>query len=238
MNVKKTVAALALVVPLTFVAACGSGDAPEEAASASSSTVTSTRSTEPTTGETTTEEVTTGTTEAETTETTVEQPAEEPAEVPEAETGPAQDTAAAGEDPAAAPPTTDPLLGELYQEPEPVQGGTAASEADRAEIDGLVRGIYEVDTFHQFLRYIPENTCNEVVAAQGGAAAMDLAGIPDQPLAEWDYYATAQPHIASVDDVRVEGDRASAVVTAVSAGQSETRTQRYLREDGRWKFCN
>lgn len=240
MNVKKTVAALALVVPLTFVAACGSGDAPEEAASAASSTVTSTRSTEPTTEETATE--TTEATEAETTETTVGQPAEDPeaesTEDPEAETGPAEDTAAAGEDPAVAPPTTDPLLGELYQEPEPVQGGTAASEADRAEIDGLVRGIYEVGTFHQFLRYIPENTCNEVVAAQGGTAAMDLAGIPDQPLAEWDYYATAQPHIAAVDDVRVEGDRASAVVTAVSAGQSETRTQRYLREDGRWKFCN
>lgn len=200
MTVKKTILALALTVPLTFVAACGSGETVESTATGvpTTSTVTSTRTTEETT-----------TTETSTSE-------EEPA----------------------APPVSDLLLDELYQEPEPVTGGQAAGDADRAEIEQLVRGIYEVDTFHQFLRYVPENTCNELLAAQGGPQAMDLTGIPDQPLHQWDVYAASQPYIESVNDVRVEGDRASAVVTAVSAGQAETRTQRYLHEDGRWKFCN
>ncbi|RSZ62106.1 hypothetical protein EAH68_10345 [Corynebacterium hylobatis] len=210
MTVKKTIAALALIAPLTFVAACGSGDSADETTTVAPTTVTSEiTSEETTTEETTTEEETTGPEQTEEPEPEVEEP-----------------------------PAEDPLAQENYVESEPVQGGLAASESDRAEIEGLVHGIYEMDTFHQFLRYIPENTCHEVVAAQGGAASMDLAGIPDQPLAEWDYYVSAQPHIASVTDVQVEGDRASAVVTAVSAGQSETRTQRYQREDGRWKFCN
>lgn len=213
MTVKKTILALALTVPLTFVAACGSGETIESTATGvpTTSTVTSTRTTEETTTETSTSEETETETETEEPEVT-----EEPA----------------------ARPVSDLLLDELYQEPEPVTGGQAAGDADRAEIEQLVRGIYEVDTFHQFLRYVPENTCNELLAAQGGPQAMDLTGIPDQPLHQWDVYAASQPYIESVNDVRVEGDRASAVVTAVSAGQAETRTQRYLHEDGRWKFCN
>lgn len=209
---KKTIAALALIVPLTFVAACGSGGSAEETTTAT--TVTS---------ESTSAEITTA--EETTTEEEMEEPEPEPEQEPEPE-------------PEVEPEVEEPAAQDDYVEPEPVQAGTTASAADRAEIEGLVYGIYQMDTFHQFLRYIPENTCTEVTAAQGGAASMDLAGIPDQPLSEWDYYINAQPHIASVADVQVEGDRASAVVTAVSAGQSETRTQRYLREDGRWKFCN
>ncbi|AJE33557.1 hypothetical protein B842_08540 [Corynebacterium humireducens NBRC 106098 = DSM 45392] len=209
MTVKKTTVALALTVPLMFVAACGGGETAESTATGvpTAHTVTSTRTTETTTSTTSSEE-----------ETTSEEPtSEEPTEEPE----PVED------------PLSAPILEELYEEPEPVAAGHAASEADRAEIERLVRGIYEVETFHQFLLYVPENTCNEAVPQ-----SMDLAGIPDQPLHQWDVYAAAQPHIASVEDIRVEGNHASAVVTAVSAGQSETRTQRYLHEDGRWKFCN
>ena len=221
MTVKKTIVALALTVPLMFVAACGGGETAESTATGvpTANTVTSTRTTESTTSVTSEEE-------SSSEEPTSEEPTGEPVEEPAEEPAPP------------APPAVDPLLDELYEEPEPVTGGHAASETDRAEIEQLVRGIYEVETFHQFLRYVPENTCNEAVAAQGGPQAMDLAGIPDQPLHQWDVYAAAQPHIASVDDIRVEGNHASAVVTAVSAGQTETRTQRYLHEDGRWKFCN
>ncbi|MDO5668870.1 MAG: hypothetical protein Q4G50_02580 [Corynebacterium sp.] len=212
MNVKKTIASIALIVPLTFVAACGSGDSEDTTTSViPQSTVTSTSAVETSTEETTTTEETTETT---TEETATEESAEEP-------------QAAAG----------DPLLDEAYDEPEPIQGGHEPSEAERAEIEQLVRGIYEVDTFHQMLRYLPENTCNEVIAQQGGAAAMDLTGIPDYPLNQMPQFAGSNPHIESITDMQVDGNRASAVVTAVSAGQQETRTQRYLHEDGRWKFC-
>ncbi|GAB3699683.1 hypothetical protein [Corynebacterium nasicanis] len=210
MTVKKTlVAALALTVPLTFAAACGSGETVESTATGvpTQSTVTSTRTSESTTPTSSSEEPTT------------EESTVEPTPEPEAA------------------PAADPLLDTNIPEPEPVQGGHTANAAEQAEIEHLVRGIYEVETFHQMLRYIPENTCHEAVAAQGGAQAMDLNGVPDSRLADMPQYATANPHIQSVTDVRVDGNRASAVVTAVSAGQTETRTQRYLHEDGRWKFC-
>lgn len=213
MTVKKTIVAIALTVPLAFVAACGSGESADDTASSTPSTVTSTSSV-----------ASSATTSSSEQETSTEEVTEEPAPEPEQE-------------PAEEPAPVDPLLDETYVEPEPVQGGHAAADGERAEIEQLVRGIYEVETFHQLLRYVPENTCQEVLVAQGGEQAMDLGNLPDQPLSQMPEYANAQPHVESITDVRVEGDRASAVVTAVSAGQTETRTQRYLHEDGRWKFC-
>jgi len=217
-TVKKTLVSLvslALTIPL--LTACGSGETAESTATGvpTQSTVTSTRSVESSTEEeTTTEEETVE-------EETVEEPTEEVVEEPAPEAAP-----------------VDPILEDLYQEPDPVQGGHEPTEAQRAEIEQLVHGVYQVETFHQWLRYVPDNTCHELLAAQGGAQAMDLNGIPDQRLADMPMYANANPHIASITDIQVDGDRASAVVTAVSAGQSETRTQRYLHEDGRWKFCS
>lgn len=206
MNLKKTLASLVLVVPLTFVAACGSGDGGDDATGTTSAVADTTETTEVTEAP-----ETTGTTETtEATGTEEESASEEPA--------------AEEESPA------DP-------EPSPGTGGVAASEADRAEIESLVRGVYEVETFHQFVRYIPENTCRENQTTQGGVDALDMGAVNDQRLADMPNYAAAAPYIESVTDVRVDGDRASAVVTAVSNGQADTRTQRYLREDGRWKFC-
>ncbi|MDO5513047.1 hypothetical protein, partial [Corynebacterium sp.] len=202
--------------PLTLVAACGSGEeATTPTTSAPPSTVTSTSSAAPTTSEeeTSTSEETTATTE--TTETT---------EAPEPS-------------PEAAPEPVDPLP-EEHEEPAPLIGGQDANDAQRGEIEQLVRGIYEVDTFHQWLRYVPDNTCNELLSVQGGAQGMDLGGIPDSRLADMPQYVNANAHIRSITDVKVEGNRASAVVTAVSEGNAETRTQRYLYEDGRWKFCS
>ena len=217
LTMKKTITALALAAPLALVA-CGSDDGADETTSSAPSTVTSTRTSETTTTETSEEE------------TTSEAPSETSAEPTEGDT----------EDPQAAPQINDPFAaGQLaYEEATPVEGGGPASEADRAEIEGLVGGIYESQTFHQFLRYVPENACSAVIEANGGPAALDLGDIPDMPLSQLPGYAESNAHIQSIDDVRVEGDQASAVVTAVSNGQAETQTQRFLKEDGRWKFCN
>ena len=108
----------------------------------------------------------------------------------------------------------------------------ASSEAFRLEVrEWLAANLARAG--HHVVRAADTETARDRILEAGRDA-----GVPDQPLNQWDYYVAAEPHITSVEDVRVEGDRASAVVTAVSAGQAETRTQRYLREDGRWKFCN
>jgi len=219
LTMKKTITALALAAPLALVA-CGSDDGADETTSSAPSTVTSTRTSETTTTETSEEETTSSSAA----------PSETSAEPTEGDT----------EDPQAAPQINDPFAaGQLaYEEATPVEGGGPASEADRAEIEGLVGGIYQSQTFHQFLRYVPENACSAVIEANGGPAALDLGDIPDMPLSQLPGYAESNAHIQSIDDVRVEGDQASAVVTAVSNGQAETQTQRFLKEDGRWKFCN
>lgn len=220
LTMKKTITALALAAPLALVA-CGSDDGADETTSSAPSTVTSTRTSETTTTETSEEE------------TTSEAPSETSAEPTEGESTEATEAQAA-------PQINDPFAaGQLaYEEATPVEGGGPASEADRAEIEGLVGGIYQSQTFHQFLRYVPENACSAVIEANGGPAALDLGDIPDMPLSQLPGYAESNAHIQSIDDVRVEGDQASAVVTAVSNGQAETQTQRFLKEDGRWKFCN
>lgn len=125
-----------------------------------------------------------------------------------------------------------------YVEADPVTGGAEAGEADRAEIEALVRGLYETETLHEFLSYLPENTCREVTDAPGAPDQPDFSGLPDTPLADLPGYLEARPSVASVTDLRVDGDVASASVTAVSDGQQNTATQRYLREDGAWTFCN
>lgn len=222
LTMKKTITALALAAPLALVA-CGSDDGADETTSSAPSTVTSTRTSETTTTETSEEETTSSS--AAPSETSAEPTEGESTEATEAQ---------------AAPQINDPFAaGQLaYEEATPVEGGGPASEADRAEIEGLVGGIYQSQTFHQFLRYVPENACSAVIEANGGPAALDLGDIPDMPLSQLPGYAESNAHIQSIDDVRVEGDQASAVVTAVSNGQAETQTQRFLKEDGRWKFCN
>lgn len=141
-------------------------------------------------------------------------------------------------DPAAA--AADPLAsGQItFAELVPVEGGQPASAEDQAQIEGLVNGMYEAETLHGFLGYLPANTCNEVIQEQGGAAAFDLNGVPDLPLAAIPSYAESQARIDSITDVQIDGEVASAMVTATSNGQSTTDVQRFRQEDGAWKFCN
>lgn len=140
--------------------------------------------------------------------------------------------------PAAA--AVDPLnSGQItFAELAPVEGGEPASEAERAEIEALLNGMYDATTLHGFLGYLPANTCNELIAEQGGAAAFDLGGIPDLPMRAIPSYVEANPRIDAIEDIKVSGDTASAFVTATSGGESTTDTHRFRHEDGAWKFCN
>lgn len=141
-------------------------------------------------------------------------------------------------DPAAV--AADPLANSqlTFAELAPVEGGTPAGEADRAEIESLVSGMYEAESLHQFFGYLPANTCNEVIQANGGAAAFDLEGIPDLPMNSIPGYAESNPRVEAVNDIQIEGEVASASVTAFADGESTTEVQRFRHEDGAWKFCN
>lgn len=120
---------------------------------------------------------------------------------------------------------------------EPVQG-EAASPEQAAAIEGLIRGVAKETSLRGYLTYIPNNTCSRVIEANGGMAALDVSQVPDVALAAYPQFQNAQVSIDSVSDIQVQGDTASAVVTATSGGESTTATQRFLNEGGSWKFCD
>ncbi|WP_293950672.1 hypothetical protein [uncultured Corynebacterium sp.] len=216
-SAKKVAIAAVMVAPLVL-AACGSDDGGDNTASTTTtqSSATSATTTEEVREETTTEEVTeeTETTEeaapVPTTEAPVEEPAPAPAAIPEA-------------------PIT-------YQELDPVQAGQTASPEDAAAIESLVRGALAPTTVRAMLEYVPKNTCNRVIEAAGGQQAMDFSSIPDVPLNQ--IPGASAGTVDSITDIMVEGDTASAWVVASGNGQTDSATQRFLREEGRWKFCD
>ncbi|MBP3087928.1 hypothetical protein EML15_01990 [Corynebacterium sp. sy017] len=117
-----------------------------------------------------------------------------------------------------------------------VNGGPATPE-DAAAIEALERNISQATTLREYVSYVPNNTCRQVQAERGGEAAMNTDSVPDTPLAQVPAYQQANPTIDKVSNIKVEGDTASAQVTASTGGTPTTATHRYLKEDGRWKFC-
>lgn len=219
-SAKKVAIAAVMVAPLVL-AACGSDDGSEEATT--TTTTSSTTSSSTTTTEEVTEETTEETTE-EVTEETTEQVAPEPSTEAPVEPAPEPPAEAA---PAPVIPTQDHA---------PVDQGQAASPQDAQAIESLVRGAVAPTTVRSMFEYIPKNTCNRVIEAAGGQAAMDFSMFPDVPLNQ--FPGVSAGTVDSISDVMVQGDTASAWVVASGNGQTDSGTQRFLREDGRWKFCD
>lgn len=223
---KKTLVASALIVPLVL-GACSSDSEDTDATTTTSSSAAAEKQTDDTANADT--------------ENTGEAGKDAEAGAASGEAGSSGSSAAVAPeaiDPAAV--AADPLSNSqlTFAELAPVEDGTPAGEADRAEIESLISGMYEADSLHQFFGYLPSNTCNEVIQANGGAAAFDLQGIPDLPMNSIPGYAESNPHVESVSDIQIEGEVASASVTAFADGESTTEVQRFRHEDGTWKFCN
>lgn len=219
MSVKKVTIAAAMVAPLVL-ASCSSGDSGEDTTAAATTTQSSTTTSSTTTEKSTTEETTT----EEVVESTTEESAPEPS--PEAPQESAPTPA-----PEAAPVPVMPT-----EEHAPVEQGQAASPEDAAAIDSLIRGALAPTTLRAMMAYVPQNTCSRVIERSGGQAAMDFSAIPDIPVNQ--IPGAAGGTIDSITDIMVEGDTASAWVVASGNGQTDSATQRFLREGGQWKFCD
>lgn len=215
-SAKKVAIAAIMVAPLTL-AACGSDDEDTTASSTTTQTSTMPSSSTKSAATTTTETTDETSEETSTVEVTTESTTEAPAETPPT--------------PAAAP--VEPVI--TYQELAPVEGQVANPE-DAAAIESLIRGSLAPTTVRAMLQYVPQNTCNRVIDAAGGPAAMDFSTIPDLPLNQ--IPGASAGTIDSISDITVQGDTASAWVVASANGQTDSGTQRFLREDGRWKFCD
>lgn len=128
----------------------------------------------------------------------------------------------------------NPLQGDNAQ---PLETGGAADEATINEIRALNEGLYNTTTLRQFSKYIPDHTCKRVLDQQEeNLAEYDYNQIPDFPMdnlgVNW-----SQTNVDSVQDVKVDGNVASATVVVNSPNGQESSTMRFEREDGAWKYC-
>lgn len=216
---KKTLVASTVIATLAL-SACGSSDEEDTAAAGSSATPTSST-------------VVTSAAESSALQssaadaTDVSSDAAAPEAAPEAE--------AAAVDPAVDPAAALEQAQIAVTELQPVQG-QPASDADAAAITSLVTNINNETTLRGYIAYVPNRTCSRVIEANGGQAALDFSVIPDAPLST--IPEAADSHVDGVSDIVINGNTASATVTATSNGQTTTGTQRFLNEGGNWLFCD
>ncbi len=247
---KKVFTALVIATPLTLVA-CGSGEAASDSNSAAGSASTVTSSTTAPATPKAEESDPQGDEGKDEGKTGDKAEAEVKAEGRGAESvaaeKPVEDAVAlAGPDAQAADTGVQQTIANPFEEgeqmqgvaQEPVAGGVPANQADADAINNLVRGIYQQTTLNGLVQYVPNNTCQAVLEKSDWDPNYNTQGVPDMPLDQIPQFQQAQPTVDSVENLSVAGDEASADVTVTSGGQADTSTMRFLREDGRWKFCS
>lgn len=230
--VKKSIIAMAMVLPLSL-AACGNDDEEAENKQTTSSSAESSSS-----SATSSSKESSSSKSAEEDENDDEGNDQEPEPQGDEAAAGAGAGAAGGAAGADAMAQAQNPLGEGAQPQPPVEGGHAASPEDAAAIDGLVNGIYDSTNFRQFVTYIPDNTCQKVLQEQGGELnAADFNQIPEIPMAEVAGPEWNTVGVQSIDDLQVNGDQASAVVNVETGEGIDSSMMRFQRENGKWTFC-
>lgn len=126
---------------------------------------------------------------------------------------------------------------------EPLANGEAGSEDDRREMEDTARAVLNPGSFADWTPTILENSCKAVtepMLEELERQGMSLEQVQEASrLAEEQGQGIELPETeVSLDDVRIDGDRASASLTAKSEHGEETSTMIFQKEDGRWKLCN
>lgn len=126
---------------------------------------------------------------------------------------------------------------------EPLANGKEGSEDDRREMEDTARAVLNPGSFADWTPTILENSCKAVtepMLEELERQGMSLEQVQEASrLAEEQGQGIDLPETeVSLDDVRIDGDRASASLTAKSDQGEETSTLIFQKEDGRWKLCN
>ncbi|WP_420100031.1 hypothetical protein [Corynebacterium sp.] len=126
-------------------------------------------------------------------------------------------------------------------EPADAPAGNPANGDDAAQITALVRGFGEDKIYRDYYRYTIDKTCNADLDQMGGRENLqqDSSGeLGDKMASEVmsDMYG-GLPVIHGVNDIRVDGDHATANIDATENGNRKTTPKNYVREDGQWRTC-
>lgn len=120
--------------------------------------------------------------------------------------------------------------------------GAPAGQDDAAQITAVARGLGEDKPWGEYQRMVVDTSCAADLEQVGGRDAIlqDLERQSENTMASkvMSDQGTSLPVVHGVNDIQVNGDRATANVDAEMAGQRQTSPAVYVREDGQWKTCS
>lgn len=122
---------------------------------------------------------------------------------------------------------------------EPIADGQAGSEADRREMEDVVRAVTNPDSFATWTRTILDNSCaavREPALEEFERQGLTLDMVEQIMAAQGESLDMPKTDV-TVSDVRVNGNRASATVTTSNSGGEATQVQLFAKEGGKWKVC-
>ena len=126
---------------------------------------------------------------------------------------------------------------------QPLPCGTAGSDEDRKQMEATARAVLNPGSLANWTPAILDNSCKAV--SDQMMQELERQGLTLQQVEEASRLAEQQGQglnmyetDVSISDVRVDGNRASASLTARSEKGEETSTMIFQKEDGRWKLCN
>ena len=116
-------------------------------------------------------------------------------------------------------------------------GGTSGEDA--TAIANLVNGLGVDRPASEYTRYVWQHTCSRDNDASGGADALREQSEAFVGRGQWGDLVGPDvlPRIRAVNDVSVDGDRATAQVSATTNGQDQDQRMTFAREGGQWTFC-
>lgn len=125
----------------------------------------------------------------------------------------------------------------------PIEGGQEGSEEDARQMEETGRAVLNPESFAGWTRTILDNSCKAV--ADPMMEELERQGLTLEQVEEAGRVAEQQGQAleiprseVSISDVRVDGNRASANLTAKNDSGEETHVMIFEKEDGRWKLCN
>lgn len=119
----------------------------------------------------------------------------------------------------------------------PIEDGKKGSRKEEKQIREMLNNIYSQDSVLSLGRAMMDNTCNELIEAQGGRDAFVPEGAEDIKFADMGI-DVSKNEIVKVENLRTKDGRATADITARTQEGEATSTVAFKHEDNRWKVCS
>lgn len=114
----------------------------------------------------------------------------------------------------------------------------AAGGNDSQQITALVQGMSKQRSAYDFLNYSLAHSCRAYINSQGGEKTIRSNNDAIKAMGPEGNKAIPVPAVKSVDNIKVNGDRATATVTASYANKApQTEPMSFARENGKWTLC-